>query len=86
MTKLQKLERIKAILNYVNDESPVDFLGTGSDSRWADKCEQEWRNTIQEGMDLADGLIASLKKEAARKKKDRQNRVTDADIDRAMRE
>lgn len=30
------------------EEAPVDFLGTGSDSRWANKCEREWNQRCEE--------------------------------------
>lgn len=36
------LEEFDAII----EEAPVDFLGTGSDSRHADKEEREWRDRI----------------------------------------
>jgi len=29
------------------EDAPVDFLGTGSDSRWADKQEEEWRERVE---------------------------------------
>lgn len=29
------------------EDAPVDFLGTGSDSRWANKQEDEWRERIE---------------------------------------
>jgi hypothetical protein len=30
------------------EEAPVDFLGTGSNSRWANKCEREWYERCEE--------------------------------------
>lgn len=29
------------------EDAPVDFLGTGSDSRWANKCEKEWLRRVE---------------------------------------
>lgn len=41
------------------EEAPVDFLGTGSDSRWADKKEREWRQRCEE---FKKKLVALTKK------------------------
>lgn len=32
--------------DYIIEEAPVDFLGTGSDGKFADKCEREWRDRV----------------------------------------
>jgi len=82
MTKLQKLERIRAILCFVDEESPVDFLGTGSDTRWADKEEREWRETIAEGVRLTDELAASFKNDAERGRKNREAREMQREVEK----
>lgn len=38
---------IVTLLRKILDEAPVDFLGTGSNSKAADKEEKEWRDEIE---------------------------------------
>ncbi len=40
------LEEAYKLLIKIHEEAPVDFLGTGSDGKWADKEEAKWRSEI----------------------------------------
>lgn len=42
------MDDLLAEFDNIISDAPVDFLGTGSDSRWANKEESEWRGRIDE--------------------------------------
>lgn len=44
----EQLLEIAKRLEDLFEGAPIDFLGTGSDSRWADKQENEWTSDWQQ--------------------------------------
>ena len=53
-------ESLLAEFDYIVEAAPVDFLGTGSNSRWAAKEEREWQERIANFRKGLVSLIATV--------------------------
>lgn len=48
----EALSKLLSIIDHIEEDAEVDFLGTGSDSRGASKREDEWRKLFVEARDI----------------------------------
>jgi hypothetical protein len=44
---MKKEDDILTEFDAIIEEAPVDFLGTGSNSRWADQCAKKWLDRVK---------------------------------------
>jgi hypothetical protein len=57
------MNNLVAEFDRIIEEAPVDFLGTGSDSKWANKCEREWYEDVAAFREKLIDLIGKIKDE-----------------------
>lgn len=52
LRKKDKLEAILKNIEWIRLEACNDFLGTGSDGKWADKQEDEWNAVFDKTVEM----------------------------------